>query len=186
MRILIVYASRYGATRSIAERIASVASNSGAETQLFEINSVPRNVVPYLSDVVVLAGSVYFGKHSKKLARYAMAQRTNLMRVRSVFVSVSGSARSEAGRPTAEANANRFLSFTGWAPDRIEYFAGGEPFTKYDFFTRWFVHRLAKKMGRSVDTNRDYVYTDWEAVDRFTRELVTSRSEVDTKVAALS
>ncbi|MGN6187089.1 MAG: flavodoxin domain-containing protein [Thermoanaerobaculia bacterium] len=173
MRILIVYASRYGATRSIAERIADVASKRGAETQLFEINSIPPNVVPYLSDVVVLAGSVYFGKHSKKLAKFAAAQRTNLMRVKSVFVSVSGSARSAAGRPTAEANANRFLSLTGWAADRIEYFAGGEPYTKYDFFTRWFVHRLAKKMGRTVDTSRDYVYTDWDAVDRVAEELAT-------------
>lgn len=186
MRILIVYASRYGATRNIAERIADVASKFGAETQLFEINSVPRNVVPYLSDVVVLASSVYFGKHSKKLAKFAMAQRTNLMRVKSVFVSVSGAARSAAGRPAAEANASRFLSDTGWAPDRIEYFGGAEPYTKYDFFTRWFVQRLAKKMGRTVDPTRDYVFTDWEAVERFARELARPQIEVDTKVGALS
>jgi menaquinone-dependent protoporphyrinogen oxidase len=171
MRILIVYASRYGATRRIAERIASIAGECGATTQLFEINSLPENVVPYLSDVVVLAGSVYFGKHSKKLMRFARAQRTNLARVKSVFVSVSGAARSEAGRPTAQANATTFLMHTGWAPDRIALFAGGEPYTKYDFFTRWFVQRLAKKMGRTVDPKRDYVFTDWEAVEGLGEEL---------------
>jgi menaquinone-dependent protoporphyrinogen oxidase len=171
MRILIVYASRYGATRSIAERVAAVATSSGAETQLFEINSLPRNVVPWLSDVVILAGSVYFGKHSKALVKFATAQRTNLARAKSVFLSVSGAARSAAGRPTAESNAQRFLSQTGWAPDQVELFAGGEPYTRYDFFTRWFVQRLAKKMGRTVDPSLDYVFTDWTAVDDFARTL---------------
>lgn len=186
MRILIVYASRYGATRSIAERIAGVAAGAGAETQLFEINSIPRNVVPYLSDVVVLAGSVYFGKHSKKLWRFARAQRTNLARVKSVFVSVSGAARSEAGRPMAETNATRFTASTGWAPDRVELFAGGEPFTKYDFFTRWFVQRLARKMGRTVDTKVDYEFTDWDAVEGFAHELIGARNSIAATAATLS
>ncbi len=186
MRILIVYASRYGATRSIAERIAGVATEAGAETQLFEINSVPPSVVPVPGDVVVLAGSVYFGKHSKKLVRFATAHRADLARAHSVFVSVSGAARSEVGRPTAEENAKTFVAATGWVPDRIELFAGGEPFTKYNFFTRWFMRRLARKMGRTVDSTRDYVFTDWDGVDRFARELVLGKGEVEMKSAALS
>jgi menaquinone-dependent protoporphyrinogen oxidase len=186
MRMLIVYASRYGATRRVAERIAEVATTRGAEAQLLEIDSIPSHVVPYLWDVVVLAGSVYFGKHSKKLVKFAIAQRSNLIRVKSAFVSVSGSARSEAGRVVAATTAQRFLALTGWTPDRVELVAGGEPYTKYDFFTRWFVQRLARKMGRTVDPKRDYVFTDWDAVERFATELVPATDVRDSKFAAIS
>jgi menaquinone-dependent protoporphyrinogen oxidase len=172
MRVLIVYGSRYGQTRKIAQRIADVAEAEGAEANLYEVSKLPREVLPHSCDLVILAGSVHFGRHQKKLERFAAAQRTNLAKVRGVLVSVSGAARTPQGRPTAVEAAESFVARTGWTPDRIELVAGGEPYTRYGFFTRHFMIRYARKLGRIVDPKRDYEFTDWEQVDRFARELI--------------
>lgn len=180
MRILIVYASRHGQTQRVAERLARVARESGAEAHLFEVSALPRNIAPHMCDVVVLASPVYFGKHHKAIERFATGQRTNLAKVKSVFVSVSGAARSPESRAIAEENANAFLGKTGWAPDRVELVAGGEPYKKYGFFTKFIMKRLNRKMGRDVDTTRDYDFTDWNAVDRVGRELAGTIEECTT------
>lgn len=145
---------------------------TGAETHLFEISALPANLAPHTCDVVVLAGSVHFGKHDRRLERFALEQRVHLAKVESVLVSVSGAASTSQGRPLALDAVRGFLGNTGWSPDRIELFAGGEPYTKYGFFTRWFMVRYAKRTGRVVDPHRDYDFTDWAAVDRFARSLV--------------
>lgn len=171
MRILIVYASRHGQTQRIAERMARTAREAGAETHLFEVSALPRDLVPHSCDVVVLAGPVYFGKYPKALERFATEQRTSLAKVRSVFVSVANTARAPQSLPLAEQAAHEFLGRTGWAADQVEHVAGGEPYTKYGFITKFIMKRLNRKLGRIVDTKLDYDFTNWEEVDRIARTL---------------
>jgi menaquinone-dependent protoporphyrinogen IX oxidase len=40
-------------------------------------------------------------------------------------------------------------------------------YTRYGWFTRWIMKRIAKKEGGPVDTARDHELTDWDAVARF-------------------
>ncbi|HEX7706001.1 MAG TPA: flavodoxin domain-containing protein [Thermoanaerobaculia bacterium] len=172
MRILIVYTSRYGQTRKVAERIASVAEGAGVEPHVFEVSEIPKDLVPHSCDVVVLAGSVYFGKHQRALVKFARRHNSSLARVYSVFVSVSGAAGSPDARPVAESDVREFITRTGWTPDRTELVAGGEPYTRYGFFVRMFMVHRWKKLGRVVDPMRDYENTDWSAVERFAGEIV--------------
>jgi menaquinone-dependent protoporphyrinogen IX oxidase len=37
--------------------------------------------------------------------------------------------------------------------------------------------RIAKRAGAPTDTTRDYVFTDWVALDRFVEEFVTAPSQ---------
>jgi menaquinone-dependent protoporphyrinogen oxidase len=172
MRILIVYASRYGQTRKVAERIASVTAGAGVETHLFEVSDLPKDLVPHSCDVVVLAGSVYFGRHQRALVKFARRHQSSLARVYGVFVSVSGAAGSPDARPVAENDVQQFITRTGWTPDRTELVAGSEPYTRYGFFVRMFMVQRWKKLGRVVDPKRDYENTDWSAVERFAGEIV--------------
>ena len=172
MRVLIIYASRHGQTRRVAERIADVAVTNGEEVHAFEIGSVPRDIVPHMADVVVVAAPVYFDRHPKLIERFAKQHRTDLAKVRSVFVSVSGAARTEPGRVMAETYARTFFGRTGWMPDHVELVAGSEPYTKYNWFTRWFMVRHSRKLGRTVDPKIDYEFTDWSQVDRLANEIV--------------
>lgn len=171
MRILIVYASRHGQTQRVAERLARVTRAAGAETLLHEISTLPRDVQLRTCDVVVLASPIYFGRHAKTIERFVIAQRANLAKVKTAFLSISGAARAAQSRPMAEENAQKFVAKTRWTPDRVELIAGGEAYTRYGFFTMFIMKRLNKKLGKVVDTTRDYEFTDWDAVDRLGREL---------------
>lgn len=65
MRILVTYASRHGATRGIAERIAAKLRQPGSDVTLLPVESVD-DVAVY--DAVVVGSSVYFGMWSKSAA----------------------------------------------------------------------------------------------------------------------
>ena len=176
MRVLIAYTSRYGQTQKISEHIAHILRIHGAEARACEVDSLPRDIRVNAFDVVVLAGPVYFGRHPKKLIEFASEHRVALSKVRSAFVSVSGAAGGN--RPEAEAAANAFLEQTQWTPDRVELVAGGEPFTRWGFFTRWMMFFKIRRMGRDVDPRRDYEQTDWDAVDRFAYALAGRTDDV--------
>jgi menaquinone-dependent protoporphyrinogen oxidase len=178
MRVLIVYASKYGQTQRIAEHIADVMRSAGEEAFVREASDLPRDIVPHAADLVIAAGSVYFGKHAKALERFVIKQRASLAKTRTVFISVSGAARSVDSMSVAEENAKKFLAKTGWTPDRIALFAGGEPYTRYGFFTRFIMKKINRERGVTVDTKKDYDFTDWNAVTRFARELVGKDVEV--------
>lgn len=171
MRVLLIYASRHGQTRRIAERLSDVAGANGAETHLFAVDEIPRHLAPHVADVVVLAAPVYHDRHPKSAERFATEHRTDLAKVQSVFVSVSGAARTAEGRDMAGSYVRAFCGTTGWMPDRVELVAGGEPYTKYNWFTRWLMIRHNRKLGRVVDPKRDYDFTDWDAVDRLGTDL---------------
>lgn len=76
MRILAAYASRHGATRGIAERIAAKLGQPGCDVTLLPVDDV-KDVAVY--DAVVVGSSVYFGMWSTSAAelvrRHAHALR---------------------------------------------------------------------------------------------------------------
>jgi menaquinone-dependent protoporphyrinogen oxidase len=185
MRVLIVYASRHGQTRKIAEHVAHIATIHGAEAHAREASALPAELRVNAFDTVVLAGPVYFDKFPKKLVRFAAGHREALSKVRSVFVSVSGAAGNPALRAGAEEVVRLFLEKTRWTPDQVELFAGGQPFTRYGFFTKWMMVWKMRKLGRDVDPNRDYESTDWDAVDSFARALAARSADVRAPELAL-
>jgi menaquinone-dependent protoporphyrinogen oxidase len=67
MAILVAYASKYGATQQIAERIAATLTAAGLEVEARPIAGV-RDVAGY--DAVVLGSAVYFGAWLKEAAAF--------------------------------------------------------------------------------------------------------------------
>jgi menaquinone-dependent protoporphyrinogen oxidase len=55
--------------------------------------------------------------------------------------------------------------------------AGALPYSKYNFFIRFIMRRIAAQAGGDVDTSRDYEYTDWGAVDRFASQFAADSIE---------
>jgi menaquinone-dependent protoporphyrinogen oxidase len=68
---------------------------------------------------------------------------------------------------------DEFVKETGFHPTRIKTVAGALPYTQYNFFIRWVMKRIVAKEGGDTDTSRDYVYTDWPALERFVTEFLT-------------
>ena len=159
-KLLIVYASRYGQTEKIARRIAIT---SGVKTIAIPVADV-ATVSLQEDDFLIVASSVYFGKHDRKIERFVRDNAPRIMSMQSAFVSVSGS--------KDPALVQEFSRRTGWVPEVTVSFAGAEPYSKYGVLTRWLMRSIARKHGRSVDVHRDYEFTDWSAVDRFTRDFI--------------
>ena len=63
-----------------------------------------------------------------------------------------------------------FLAETGWKPSITKVVAGALPYTRYNWFIRRVMKRIAAKAGGDTDSTRDYEYTDWQDLRRFTEE----------------
>lgn len=162
-RLLIVYASRYGQTEKIARRIAHIADGTDVHTDVVSVANAHHFPLEEY-DFLIVAGSVYFGRHNRKLEDFVRQELAVISTMEAAFVSVSGS--------KDEAFVHDFARRTGWVPEIHAIFGGGEPYTKYGFFTRMLMRSIAKKHGRAVDVRQDYEFTDWDAVDRFARDFI--------------
>ncbi len=75
MNVVVVYASRYGSTKGIAESIAARLRERGLEA---EARSVDSNPDPGAYDAVVLGSAVYLGRWMKEAAEFAERNRAAL------------------------------------------------------------------------------------------------------------
>ncbi len=181
-QVLVVYATREGHTRRIAEHVAATVRGRGHTADVVDAANPPAgfSLDPYAGAVV--AASVHVGKHEKEIVHFVKAHRSELERIPAVFLSVS---LAEAGaedpakipehRAQAAAEVQRiidaFLKETGWHPSKVRAVAGALSYSKYNFVIRFVMKRIARAQGVSTDTSRDHEYTDWAALDHLVDEL---------------
>ena len=178
MRTLILYATRQGQTRRIAEHIAAGLGAQHIEVELHDVRTplLPIDWTRY--DWACLAASVHAGHHEPEMIAFVKRHRHALEQRQAVFVSVT---LSEAGaedvrkpaavREQAAADARRmidvFIQDTGWTPARVLSVAGALAYSQYNVLIRFVMKRIARNAGAPTDTSRDYEFTDWTALDRF-------------------
>ena len=182
MKIAVVFATRHGQTRRVAQHLAAALRARGAETELIEL-ARPAAEVALAGDAAVgLAGSVYLGRHERELVDFVRRHRAALERVPHAFVSVSLSqASAERADATPERRAQaasevrqaleRFVRDTRWRPERLWPVAGALRYTEYNLLVRWIMKTIARRTGAPTDTARDHELTDWAALDRRADEL---------------
>lgn len=172
-RILVAFETTHGHTRRIAKRIARVLGRRGLGVVLAGADRLSGGHPVDDLAAVVLVGPVHFGRHPRKLRRFAKRNREALDRVPSAFVSVSGAAigDDEESRTEARGYVDRFLEETGWSPDLILPVGGGVAYTEYNPVLRVIMRSISARQGLSTDTTRDHDYTDWERVESFAAEV---------------
>jgi len=92
MRVLVAYASRYGATQGIAERIAAILGAHGVEVALKPVQYAGD---PAGYDAVVVGSATYYFHWMKKATEFVRRHRTALAE-RPVWLFSSGPLGSEA------------------------------------------------------------------------------------------
>jgi menaquinone-dependent protoporphyrinogen oxidase len=176
----IFYATREGQTQRIAQHIAQGIRAGGLEAELCNLSESPHpdNLLRY--SAVILAASVHAGKHEPEMVVFAQHRRDDLEALPHVFVSVtlSQTGAQDLARPAAErarfaadveSVIEKFRQDTGWHPKRVKPVAGALTYSKYNFFLRFIMKRIARKAGVPTDTSRDYEFTDWQDLDTFAR-----------------
>jgi menaquinone-dependent protoporphyrinogen oxidase len=177
-RLLIVYATKQGQTEKIAGRIAQRVRAQGHVAELLDAERLPTPLSLEQFDVVLVGAPIHAGGYPRSIERFAREQRDVLARVPSAFFSVglAVASRTSDGRAQTREVIEKFVGKTGWRPARVELMAGALSYSKYNVFIRFIMRRIVAKEGGDTDTSRDYEYTDWSAVDRFSAEVMPAPS----------
>src|SRR5262249_24485464 len=176
--ICILYATREGQTRRIAEHVAAALRERGFTVTVTNVRDHAARGSLNACTAAILAASVHAGRHEPAMLRFVKEHRDELERLPTAFLSVT---LSEAGADRSDAPPeehaqfvadvqkvlDRFFAETGWHPECVQPVAGALLYTHYNFFIRFIMKRVAKHAGGSTDTSRDHEYTDWVALDRF-------------------
>jgi menaquinone-dependent protoporphyrinogen oxidase len=177
-RLLVAFTTYDGHTAKIAQRIASTLRENDCAVEVCDLARwrPERSVHEY--DGVIAGGPLHGGKHHRQLVRFAAQNRNVLNEQPSAFFSVSLSA---AGNVEQQGDATRclkeFLNDTGWKPSATAIVAGALLYREYGFFKRWMMKMIVKRGGTGdTDTSRNYVYTDWDAVDDFAKRFTVEHA----------
>jgi menaquinone-dependent protoporphyrinogen oxidase len=191
--IAVLYATREGQTRRIAEHVAATLRARDYVVDVIDIGrELPAKFDLTRYAAAVVAASVHIGKHEKEMVAFVKAHRAELERIPTAFLSVS---LSEAGAEDASASAERrqratanvevtigrFLKQTGWNATHVHPVAGALLYRQYGAIVRLVMRFIAMQTGATTDTSRDHEYTDWKALDRFADDLA---ADVESKVGS--
>lgn len=165
-RVLIPYGTSEGQTAKVAAVIAEVMRERGHEAECVDVGGLTDHALDD-HDGAIVGASIHMGKHDKHVARFVERNRDVLERLPSAFFSVSLAAHGDPEE--ARRYVQEFEDGTGWRPDLVAMFSGALLYTQYGFVKRTVMKKIARdKPGNlGVDTSRDYVYTEWDAVKRF-------------------
>jgi menaquinone-dependent protoporphyrinogen oxidase len=133
--VLILYATREGHTRRIAEHIAATVRARGVEAQVVDASHLPQGFSLDAYASALIAASVHQSAHEKEIVDFVKRHRAELERIPAVFLSVSLSeagAEDRAAPPERRAQAaadvkkmiDTFLAETGWHPSKVRAAAG--------------------------------------------------------------
>jgi menaquinone-dependent protoporphyrinogen oxidase len=153
-KVLVAYASKYGATAEIAERIGQVLREAGVTTEVLPAGKV-RDLTAYRA--VVLGSAAYIFHWRKDAARLLKALAA--LAPRPVWLFSSG--------PTSEGDTDAFPEGArlpkglqpvadGIAPRDIVVFSGVLDLAKMNPVERWMMQRMKTPSGD---------YRDWEAIE---------------------
>jgi menaquinone-dependent protoporphyrinogen oxidase len=197
---VILYATREGQTRRIAQHIAKILRERRQTVRLRNVREIDEPFTLDRYEGAIVAASVHVGKHEPEMVEFVRRHRDELEALKTAFISVSLSeaGAEDASRPAedraksaadVQGMIDKFLADTGWRPQRIKAVAGALLYTKYNFLVRFVMKQISKKSSGPTDTSRDYELTDWKALDRFVDELLSDRTEharLDRSIAGLS
>jgi menaquinone-dependent protoporphyrinogen oxidase len=184
-RFLVLYATREGQTRRIADHVADTLRSRGFSTDVVDAAHLPANLVVLNYCGAIVAASVHQQKHEREIFWFIKRHASELERIPTGFLSVSLSqAGAEDGTASPERRAqaakdaqrmmDAFLADTKWHPLKSQAVAGALMYSKYNFIVRCIMKHIARRAGGDTDTTRDYEYTDWNSLDKFVDEMTLS------------
>jgi menaquinone-dependent protoporphyrinogen oxidase len=153
-KILVVYASKHGATAEIADKIGQVLRQAGLQVDVLPVDRA-GDLAPY--EAVVLGSAVYYGQWRKEAVAWLTANET-LLAGRPVWLFSSGP--TGKGDPLELAQGWRFPTKQQPLADRIKprdiaLFHGALDANKINFFEKFVLKNVKAPTGD---------FRDWAAI----------------------
>jgi menaquinone-dependent protoporphyrinogen oxidase len=153
-QVLVAYASKYGGTAEIAEKIGQVLERAGLRVDVLPATDV-RDLTPYRG--VVVGSAVYVGQWRKEAVRFVKVNEA-LLTERPLWLFSSGP--TGVGEPVALLDGWRFPQVLGPIIDRIQprdiaVFHGVVDLQKLNIVYRWMLKNVKAPAGD---------FRDWDAI----------------------
>ena len=164
MSILIAYATRYGATRGIGERIAQRMTEAGQHAEARPINEVGD---PGGYDAYVIGSPAYMGSWLKEAAEF-LRRNQAMLAAKPVWLFSSGplgleKTHAQGHDKLISAEPKQFAEFKELVKPRgIQVFFGALNINKLGFFDRLVTKTPA---ARSANLFPEGDFRDWDAID---------------------
>ncbi len=172
MSFLLLYLSREGQTRRIAEAIASELQQAGAVAVVRELSQVGRTELEQCQRLVVGA-SIHYGHLPQPLYVFIREHQALLAARDGAFFCVNLTAR-KPGKDTPQGSpyVRTFLKKSVWQPQRLAVFAGALRYPRYRWFDRLMIRFIMWLTDGPTDPRTDIELTDWDKVRAFARTLL--------------
>jgi menaquinone-dependent protoporphyrinogen oxidase len=187
-KVLVVYGSRHGGTRGIAERIGEVLRTEGLEADVAAADQV-RDV--RAADAFVVGSGVYMGSWLKEAVDF-IAKNEATLASRPLWLFSSGplpgsSASKSADDPLADALGPEEGPGSGGRKKIAELSAATHPRDHHVFLgafdpkeaPRAMSERLVRMMPASKDLLPAGDFRDWEAIEAWSREIAATLRSPD-------
>lgn len=171
MKTLILFSTRDGQTREIASYIASELKELGTDTDVVNLNRA-EEIDWDQYERVVIGASIRYGHYHPALERFVKKHLRRLNSLPSAFYSVNLVARKpEKSSPQTNSYTRKFLLASPWQPDECAVFAGALRYPHYRWYDRLMIQLIMKMTGGETNPTKEVVYTDWQQVASFAREI---------------
>ncbi|XBS69587.1 menaquinone-dependent protoporphyrinogen IX dehydrogenase [Acerihabitans sp. KWT182] len=168
MRILILFSSRDGQTRKIAQFLA--ANLEGAICEVFDLKQA-AGLTLQRYDGVIIGAAIRYGHYAVELHDFIRRHLDWLNGLPSAFFSVNLTARKPDKRtPDTNAYTRKFLAATPWRPNRCAVFAGALRYPQYRWLDRIMIQLIMRITGGETDSSKEVEYTDWQQVTAFAHD----------------
>ena len=167
IRVLVAYASKYGATAEIAERIGQVIGEAGLSADVLAVEKV-EGLAQYKA--VVLGSAVYMGRWRREAARF---MKTNEKVLEGQMVWLFSSGPTDKGEPL-ELVEGLYLPrglqpvAERIRPKDIVVFHGVAVLEKMNFFDRWIMKKVKAPMGD---------FRDWDTIVAWAKSIADELKE---------
>jgi menaquinone-dependent protoporphyrinogen oxidase len=175
--ILVTYASKYGATKEIAQKIGEVLCQAGLQVDVLPVNEV-RELRPYKA--VIVGSAVYVGKWQKEAVTFLRANE-NILANRPVWLFSSGP--TGEGDPVELVEGLRLPAALQPVLDRIQprgiaVFHGYIDPDKINFIEKWAIKSLVKKPFGD--------FRDWDVITAWATSIAETLIETNAERSDVS
>lgn len=172
MKALVIYGTRSGATKAIADEIGKTLTEQGYESTVKNATET-KEVNARDFDLFVVGSSVYAGMWSGK-AKGFLKNNQKILASKKVALFSSGlagsdPAQADAAKQSIEKTASQFPEIK---PVALAYFGGVVDFDSPNFFVRMMANAMkADFQKKGVDTSQPVDGRNWEAIRQWAKDI---------------
>ncbi|HUG99076.1 MAG TPA: menaquinone-dependent protoporphyrinogen IX dehydrogenase [Gammaproteobacteria bacterium] len=164
--ILLLYASVYGHTKRICDRMRATLESSGHRVELVPLDAAAVDPASY--DAILIGASIRNGKHNPAVMEFILRHQALLEAKPSGFFSVNLVARKpHKNTPETNPYVKAFVARSPWRPGLVGVFGGDLNYQRYSAFDRNVIRFIMWLTKGPTDPRTEAEYTDWDEVRRF-------------------